>query len=447
MTNTENRPPWEQALTRNQYGLPRPTASNALHILSQHPAWSGVLAYDEFRRIVVILSRPPFDSQTARLDAQASEVGAYAGGLPFEHHDLIRTQVWLERNCGITLGRDIVTDVVALAAKQTLFHPIREYFSSITWDGYPRIDYVARTHFGAHGHQHENIAMRMWMLSAVARIFNPGCQADYLIVLEGPQGIGKSTGLQLLAGEQWYLSTNLDLESKEIYMAMQGKWIIEFAEFSSLKKADILRRKEFFSEKYNSYVPKFENVRVDLPRQCVFASTTNESAYLADPTGDRRYWPIACKSIDRDAIARDRDQLWAEAVAMYLGAHECEELGNEKRKQGEDASDTCTAHTRCQVHAWWPLGADHVLLAAAQSDRFDEDIWTDRVRKYLRETTREFHATTDILEYMGLTPDRQDRRSAMRIATIMRQLKYDHTIGYTSGARVRGWRLAPAPTP
>lgn len=444
--NPQERAPWEQALTRNQYGIPRPTASNALHVLSAHPAWAGVLAFDEFRRIPVMLSRPPFDAQTIRLDRDASDLSVYSGGLPVEHHDLARTQVWFERTCGITLGRDTLSDVVALASKQTIFHPIREYFATIKWDNYPRLDYAARTYFGAAGHHHENIALRMWMVSAVARILSPGCQADYLVVLEGPQGIGKSTGLQLLAGEQWYLSTNLDLESKEIYMAMQGKWIIEFAEFSSLKKADILRRKEFFSEKYNSYVPKFENLRVDLLRQCVFASTTNESAYLADPSGDRRYWPIACTRVDRDSIQRDRDQLWAEAVAIYLGAHECEEHGTELAKRGDhDASSMCTRSSRCQLHAWWPIGADHDMLAAAQAERYDADIWTTAVTKYLAESTRSFHATRDILNHLGIETPHQDRRNAQRIASIMRQLGYENATGIIDGQRARGWRLKTGP--
>jgi predicted P-loop ATPase len=441
MTTVEITWDWERLLSRTPTGHVRPTVSNALHILGHHPAWMHVLAFDEFRFRPVFLAPPPFDDQTARRDIRPD---SFATGLLLVEQDYARINVWLERSkYAFSLARDAVRELVSIHSRGAQFHPVREYLRAVTWDRIPRLDSFCHHYLGAENDQLSRRAGRLWLLSAVARICQPGCQADCVIILEGPQGIGKSTALQKLFSDDWFLSTHLDLGNKEVYMAMEGKWGIEFAELDSIKKSDNSRVKAFFAERFNAYVPKYESTRVEPLRQCVFAGTVNEYTYLVDPTGARRFLPITCGKtgpINRDAIQADRDQLWAEAYYVYISAMECEIEGSHRKQAGEPVGDVCTRTTRCSEHAWWPVGADHALFSSAQAERYDADVWTELVQAYLSESTARFHSTTHILKnVIGLDPEKQSRREQGRVASIMRHLGYRECTGTFGGKRARGW--------
>ena len=158
-----------------------------------------------------------------------------------------------------------------------------------------------------------------WMVSAVARVMAPGCQVDHLLVFEGPnQGEGKSTALRILAGDD-HFSDSLphDLSHKDAKDHTRGKWIIELPELTQFKRNEIETLKAFITRREEVFRPSYGRHEIRCPRQCVFAGTTNESEYLVDTTGNRRFWGVAIGDIDLDALRRDRDQLWAEAVHLY----------------------------------------------------------------------------------------------------------------------------------
>jgi predicted P-loop ATPase len=155
-----------------------------------------------------------------------------------------------------------------------------------------------------------------WLVSAVARVLRPGAKADCCLILEGAQGIRKSTALRTLAGE-YFTNELADLGSKDAAMQTRAVWIIELSELDNLSHSEVARIKAFMSRTTDRFRPPYGMRLVELPRQCVFAGTVNHSTYLREETGGRRFWPGACGRIDVDGLARDRDQLWAEAKARF----------------------------------------------------------------------------------------------------------------------------------
>jgi predicted P-loop ATPase len=206
-----------------------------------------------------------------------------------------------------------------------------------------------------------------WLISAVARVFRPGAKADCCLILEGPQGIRKSTALRTIAGE-YFTDELADLGSKDAAMQTRGVWIIELSELDNLGHAEVARIKAFISRTTDRFRPPYGMRLVESPGQCLFAGTVNHGAYLRDETGGRRFWPVVCGRIDVDALARDPDQLWAEAKVRF-------ESGS----------------------VWWLETPDLVQLAADQQEaRYEGDPWEEVIGPWLE--CRESASVSEILQ-------------------------------------------------
>jgi predicted P-loop ATPase len=253
-----------------------------------------VLAFNEFGLGTVVLRPAPW--------------GIVPKGEWTDHEDRLAAE-WLQRQ-GILVSVDVAGQAVQTAARDHPFHPVRTYLNSLYWDGIERVDRWLTTYLGADDTEYSRAVGSRWLISAVARIFRPGAKADCCLILEGPQGIRKSTALRTIAGE-YFTDELADLGSKDAAMQTRGVWIIELSELDNLGHAEVARIKAFISRTTDRFRPPYGMRLVESPRQCVFAGTVNHGTYLRDETGGRRFWPIVCGCIDVDALARDRDQLWA----------------------------------------------------------------------------------------------------------------------------------------
>lgn len=281
---------------------------NVSILLTYDPRWKGVLKFDEFSQTLRFTREPPWHPDDNPKETSEVWNDGHVTCLDF----------WLRRTWAIELPGEKIREAVYVVARRDGYNPLCDYLSSLVWDGTPRLETWLAAYGGVEDNSYSRTAGRKWMLSAVARAYEPGCKVDTLLVLEGPQGKGKSTMLRTLAPMQaWFSDTPIPIGEKDSYVALRGKWIIELAELASLKKADLDRTKAFFSSPFDSYRPPYGREQVTVARTAVFAGTVNQGEYLSDVTGARRFIPVKCGTIDIQSLATDRDQLWAETVSVY----------------------------------------------------------------------------------------------------------------------------------
>lgn len=336
------RPPWASLLRIDAGGTPERNEANVITALSLDAAFAGALVFDEFSQEIMVARALPWDPAGVPLPR------------PWGEADDVRCAEWLQRH-EVNVPPVVVGRSVVAVARNVRVHPVRDYLEALAWDGTPRLDAWAVTYLGAEDTPLNRSMASLWMVSAVARIMQPGCKADHMLILEGPQGIRKSTALKVLASEPWFTDELAELGSKDAAQQMRGVWIIEMAELDAIGQADVSRIKAFLSRTTDRYRPPYERYVVTVPRQCVFAGTVNPDTYLRDETGNRRFWPLRCGHIDLDGLRRDRDQLWAEAVARYRAGA-----------------------------PWWI--EDRALVAeasAAQEARYQGDAWDARIERWL----------------------------------------------------------------
>lgn len=227
----------------------------------------------------------------------------------------------LEKDYGI-VAKGKTDDAIAFVHEKNAFHPIRDYLESVEWDGVERLDTLFIDYLGSSDTAYTRAVTRKAFTAAVARIFMPGCKYDYMPVLVGKQGIGKSHILSVMGGV-WFSDSITTISGKEGYEALHGSWIVEMAELTATRKQEVESIKQFISKREDRYRKAYARRVSDNPRQCVFFGTTNDSEFLRDYTGNRRFWPVDTdadkrkKSIFKNLTPDVRDQLWAEAVARF----------------------------------------------------------------------------------------------------------------------------------
>lgn len=222
---------------------------------------------------------------------------------------------WLQLNYRINIGRQLVYDQIEVVAPR--HDPLMEYLKGLEWDGVTRLETFLPTYFGCEDTPTVRMYSKHWLIALVARAVQPGCKMDNVLVLQGPQGYGKSTALRCLT-EPWFSDTKITIGDKDSLMAAGQSWCHEFAELASLKKADLETIKAFFASQQDTFRPPYGRTAVVRPRRCVFVATTNEMEFLNDSTGARRFWVAkVVKRIDFAAIKAVRGQVLAEAYKAY----------------------------------------------------------------------------------------------------------------------------------
>ena len=300
----------EQLKTNHKTGEADPTINNAELIMRNDPNLRGVVAMNEFLARPVLIRDVPWRKPGSVRDAR--------NGTPWVDSDDSGLRSYMERAWQFR-GRQAIADAWTNVCKENTFHPIRDYLNSLTWDGIPRLDTMFIRYLRAPDTTYVRAATRKWMCAAVARVYEPGRKFDQMIVLVGPQGVGKSRLAKILS-RGWFTDSLTTMNGKEAYEGLNGAWIVEVAELAATRRSETETIKNFISKQVDSYRPAYGRHTVDYPRQCVFYGTTNDPSFLKDRTGNRRFWPIQVEGLDRGRLTgleEEVDQLWAEAVAKY----------------------------------------------------------------------------------------------------------------------------------
>ena len=230
---------------------------------------------------------------------------------------LTRMRLTMEEEWGLIFGKDRWFDIATDEARHNTFHPVRDYLSALQWDGGARLDTWLTEYGGAQDNEYTRAVGAIALIAAVRRVRQPGCKFDEMVVLESEQGTDKSSALTILAvKEEWFTDDcPLNADSKVMIEQIGGRWIVEMGELKGMRRGEVEHVKSTLSRRVDKARLAYGRMPVEQERQCVFFGTTNDSAYLRDMTGNRRFWPVRVERFDLKALRRDRDQIWAEAAA------------------------------------------------------------------------------------------------------------------------------------
>lgn len=298
---------WINRLTKDGNGRIEKTINNAVIVLENDPDLVGKIAVDEFAGCGLVLGKLPWDS---REEVRRWEDVDYAGYYSR-----------MELFYAIT-GRDKLDNALLLVSSANKINAVRDYLTSLTWDGVPRVDTLLHDYLGAEDNAYTRAVMRKSLCAAVARAIVGGVKYDYMPIITGPQGIGKSTFLRLL-GKDWFSDSLTTFEGKDAAELIQGTWINEIGELTAFTRQETQVIKQFLSKTDDIYRAAYGRQTKKYPRRCVFFGTSNDREFLKDHTGNRRFWPVdvgicpPTKSV-WDDLPGEVDQIWAECYTYWL---------------------------------------------------------------------------------------------------------------------------------
>ncbi len=314
-------------------GTPEKTVDNVLIILEHDLLLRDRIAFDEFANRGLAPAALPWDSRPGRRQ--------------WTDTDDAGLRHYLEKVYDIT-GKERVLDGTALCAFKRRINDVQDYLNSLEWDGIKRLDALLVDYLGAEDNVYTRAVIRKSLAAAVARAMQPGVKYDYMPILTGPQGIGKSTFLRLL-GSRWYSDSLSTFEGKEAREMVQGTWINEIGELNGMTRSEITTIKQFLSQQEDIYREPYGRRTNNYPRRCVFFGTTNDAEFLRDRTGNRRFWPVdvgvhrPIKNVFKNLID-EVDQIWAEAFVVWqLGEQlylsgEAERIAMEQQEEHRESN-------------------------------------------------------------------------------------------------------------
>lgn len=365
------------------------------NILATNDEWAGKLRFDEFADTFV-----HSDDTIVHLEGRGF----------FTDEDVSALRLWLAAQLGVLASKDDVYAAMCRVAKDHAFHPVREYLGTLEPSEDP--DAVLEDFAVAIGVTNKvGVAcVRKFLIGAVLRVLRPGCKHDGVLVLRGPQGVGKSSLLYALSPDTGWVQESLpDLESKDAQAALSGRWLVEIAELQAILRKSESVAKDFLTRQDDSYRQAYDRRATRHPRSCVFIATTNDIDIIRDPTGARRYWVVETKSIDLEWVRNNRDAIWSAALALAVAG----EPNYLDREQEAELREAQQAYTLAATDPWEDsvsgyletnkdslLTLQDVYIGCLHGSVLSDSMKTDALRHFTR---------TDML----------------RLAVIMRQLGWE----------------------
>ena len=385
-------------------GRPYPSGVNVETVLTHDPRWQRWLRFNLFAGRIEVDGKP----RTDVLDTKVA--------------------LWLHRVYDLEVGTERVAEVLAYVAQtRRAYDPLKEYLDSLTWDGVRRVDTLLQRAFavevpeGAGGSDLVSCIARCFVVSAVARALDPGCKVDTQLVLVGTQGKGKSTALAALCPRrEWFCDTQIDMQSKDRFAALDGVWIYENSEMDLLRGAALSRLKGYLTSQVDRYRASYGRNAEDHRRRTVFVGSCNEREFVDDRTGMRRFMPLFVRhdgTMDVATILAERDQLWAEAVVAY--------------RQGVP----------------WHLGEKARVAMAEHSESYRiVSAWEEPIAEFIRDPERAllesaagFHVN-DVMAHLDIPLERRhDTRLIMRATSILSALGCEKRRPQREGLREWRW--------
>lgn len=376
-------------------GLKGNSLQNFALLLQYERRFKGIFAWNVFAQEVYLMRCPPWEEHR--------NAGKWTPR-PLNDPDVVSTACWLEY-CGMSPKVNDVGKIIQRVAQHNWFNPVTDALNALEWDGIPRLvggtkdgkryaPWLTR-YLGADAKPINAVFGMKWLVSAVARAYQPGCKVDTMLILEGPQGLKKSSALRaisdgLLPGI--FTDEIADVGTKDAGLQMQGRLVIEISELDAMRKAEVTTLKAWLSRQTDRFRRPYGKIVEEFPRSAIFAGTVNPhgTGYFKDPTGARRFWPVSCGEIDLELLRRDAPQLWAEAKHLY--------------KEG---------------WPWW-LEGDEVGLAKAEQDaRFEHDPWAQLVAASLRELARTTITANQVMADLEIPKERRNGVVNARIVSIL----------------------------
>ncbi|MEI7774525.1 MAG: VapE domain-containing protein [Verrucomicrobiota bacterium] len=377
----------EYGIKTNRQGQPQVNMAGIYHYLVKHATWAGKIWYDTFRNRI----------RTNYLGPEKD----------WTDTDTARALLWFQRVAELgPAEKSHVDAAVSLIAQDTPRNWLTDWLKSLVWDEKPRLENWLQFACGTVADEYHASVGKNFILSLVARAFEPGCKVDTMPVFEGAQGAGKSTMLAILGGE-YFAESHEQIGTKDFNLSLEGRWLMEISELHGMRPAEVERVKAVLSTATDRFRSPYDRHFKESPRQVVFAGTTNRDDWHSDDTGGRRFWPVRCGPINIEWLCTNREQLFAEAVARF--------------NAGEKWWDVPETEAAAQIH-----------------DRRAEDPWEDDMREYLarNSTVTISHILDTILE---VEVDKRTAAMSRRVGSILRGYGWKRQTVRDGGRPVRAW--------
>jgi predicted P-loop ATPase len=394
-------------LKRNKEGRPYASKLNVRTVLTILPMFAESFRMNELTNEIEVTKEKPWHALTPPAPC--------ASGL-WIPEDNTRLEMFIDRWLDFRPSEQQVIAVVTELAQLQSYHPVRVRLRSLEWDGARRIDSWLPAYLGAADTNYTRLVGRLWLIAAVARVMQPGCKCDYSLILQGKQGVGKSSVFAILAlNTEWHTESVFDLANKDAVLQVERAWIVDFSELDVLRRVEMNRAKSFLTARFDSIRRPYAKTVVRIPRQCIFGGTTNSDTFVRDETGGRRFWPVPIHSVNFEALERDAPQLWAEAVCAF------DEGAKWHPTREEEARFILPAQQSIQV-----------------TDEWDEPVtaYLDRIGPSADVTTTEI-----VEEVLRLSPATTPVGTHKRIAGIFRQDGRERVKGRRGGRVVWVFRV------